>query len=89
MPTKKFLKMELNNHTKTWLTQGILKSIKIKNRIYKQFCTCSYPDKKLELHLKFKKYRNSVVVLTGTCQENYYKDYFETNKKDATKIGAA
>ena len=89
MPTKKFLKKESNNHTKPWLTQGILKSIKIENRIYKQFCTCSNPDKKLDLHLKFKKYRNSVVVLTRTCQENYYKDYFETNKKDATKIGAA
>ena len=38
---KKVLKRETNNHFKPGLTQGILKSIKIKNRIYKQFCTYS------------------------------------------------
>ena len=54
--------------------------------MYKQFCTCSNPDKRLELYLKFEKYRNSIVALTRTCKEDYYKDYFETNKKDVKKI---
>ena len=26
------------------------------------------------------------MALTRTCKEDYYKDYFETNKKDAKKI---
>ena len=25
------------------------------------------------------------MALTRTCKEDYYKDYFETNKKDAKK----
>ena len=55
-------------------------------RPYYRLIFTANPDKKLELHLKFKKFRNSIVAITRTCKEDYYKDYFETSKKDAKKI---
>ena len=71
----------LAHSPKPWLTKGILKSIEVKNKTYKQFCKSTDPLKKNELHIKFKTYRNSVVNLTHQCKEDYFKSYFENNKK--------
>ena len=68
------------------LTKGILKSNKVKNKTYKQFGKSSYPLKKNELHIKFKTYRNSIVKLTSQSKEDYFKPYFENNKKNSNKI---
>ena len=38
------------------------------------------------LHQKFKNYRNQIVTLNRLCKENYFKTYFETNKKDSKRI---
>ena len=38
------------------------------------------------LHQKFKNYRNQAVTLNHLWEENYFKTYFETNKKDSRKI---
>ena len=61
--------------------KGILKSIKVKNKTYRQFFKSTDSLKKNELHIKFKTYRNSVVNLTHQCKEDYFKSYFENNKK--------
>ena len=71
--------------SKPWMTFGILKSINVKNKLYKQFyqatnCTC-----KNTLHQKFKNYRNQIVTLNCLCKGNYFKTYFETNKKDSKR----
>ena len=34
--------------TKPWMTKALLKSIKVKDRIYKQFCKVANPYKKLK-----------------------------------------
>ena len=38
------------------------------------------------LHQKFKNYRNQIVTRNRLCKEDYFKAYFETNKKDQKKI---
>ena len=84
---KKVTKKQQKSLSKPWLTKGILKSInKVKNETYKQFCKSTDPLKKNELHIKFKTYRNTIVKLTHQCKEDYFKSYFENNKKNSKEI---
>ena len=80
-PKKKITKKQQKSLPKPWLTKGILKSIKVKNKTYKQFCKSTDPLKKNELHTKFKTYRNFIVKLTHQFKEDHCKSYFKNNKK--------
>ena len=64
---------------------GIVKS-NVKNKLYKQFCQATNSTRRDILHQKFKNYRNQIVTLSRLCKENYFKTYFETNKKDSNRI---
>ena len=68
--------------SKPWLTPGIIKSIRIKNNLYKQFCQATNPAQRVSLHQKFKNYKNQIVTLNRLCKADYFKAYFETSKKD-------
>ena len=65
----------------------MIKSIRIKNNLYKQFCQATNPTQRVSLHQKFKNYRSQIVTLNCFCKEDYFKAYFETNKKDSKKSG--
>ena len=67
-------------------TPALSNSIKIKNRIYKQFCKANDVIKKRKLHEQFKNYRNLTTILTRVCKEEYYKSFFQDNKKDSKKV---
>ena len=69
-----------------WLTPDIIKSIRIKNNLYKQFYQATNQAQTVSLHQKFKSYRNQIVTLNRLCKEDYFKAYFETNKNDSKKI---
>ena len=84
-PKKKITKKQQKSLPKPWLTKGILKSIKVKNKTYKQFCKSTDPLKKNELHIKFK-HRSSIVKLTCQCKEDYFKSYFGNNSKNSKQI---
>ena len=68
------------------MIKALLKSIKVKNRIYKQFWKATNPHEKTEIQKRFKVYRNHVVTLTRICKGNYYKEYFEDNRKNANNL---
>ena len=68
------------------MTKALLKSIKVKNKIYKQFSKTTDPHEKTEIQERFKVYRNHVVTLSRICKENYYKEYFEDNRKNTKKL---
>ena len=72
--------------SKPWLMMtGIVKS-NVKNKLYKEFCQATNSTRRDILHQKFKNYRNQIVTLSCLCKENYFKTYFETNKKDLKRI---
>jgi hypothetical protein len=54
--------------TKPWITKGMRKSNKIKNRLF------NYGDKD-----KYKFYRNKILTLTRQSKKDYYYRYFEYN----------
>ena len=78
-------KTKRQTKSKPWITPALSNSIKIKNRVYKQFCKASDPIKKRKLHERFKNYRNLTTILTRVCKEDYYKSFFQDNKKDSKK----
>ena len=84
-PKKRIPKTKRQIKSKPWITPALSNSIKIKNRVYKQFCKASDPIKK-KLHGRLKNYRNLTTVLTKVCKEDYYKSFFQDNKKDSKKI---
>ena len=53
----------------------------MKDKSNKQFCNSTDPPKKNELHTKIKTYPNSMAKLTCQGKEDYFKSYFENNKK--------
>ena len=79
-------KKELKTRSKTWLTSGILTSIKNKNKIYNKVCKAEDQARKQHLHEKFKIYRNSLANLTRQSKQNYYKKYLEENKTNFIKV---
>ena len=85
-PEKPIPKTNLQTKSKPWITPTLSNSIKIKNRVYKQFCTASDPIKKKKLHEWFKNYRSLTIILTRVCKEEYYKSFFQDNKKDSKKV---
>ena len=85
-PLKKMTKKQLKNLKKPWLTSGILKSVKNKNKIFNKFCKAKDPLRKRGLHQQYKHYRNQITTLTRISKEKHYKQYFETNKQNAMKL---
>ena len=72
--------------SKPWLAPGITKSTRIENNLHKQFCQATNPAQRDSLHQKIQNYRNQIVTVNRLCKEDYFKAYFETNKKDSKKI---
>ena len=78
-------KKELKTRSKSWLTGGILTSVKKTNKIYNKFCKVKDQTRK-QHHQIFKTFRNSLVNLTIKYQENSYKKDFEGNKTNMIKV---
>ena len=64
-----------------WLTNGILKSINVKNKLYKQ-----YIAKPTQMNSeKFKSYRNKLNNLIRKCKREYYHKKFQKSKDNMKK----
>ena len=85
-PKKPMTKKELNTRSKPWLTSGILTSVKNKTEIYNKFCKAKDQTWKEYVHEKFKIYRDFLGNLLRQSKQNYYKKYFEENKKNLIKL---
>ena len=85
-PKKPMTKKELKTRSKPWLTNGILTSIKNKNKMYNKFCRAKDQVRKQHFHGKLKIYWNSLANLTRQSKQNYYKKYFEENKTSLIKV---
>ena len=66
-------KQRINNIKNPWITQGILRSIKTRNKLYK-----SYISKPTEQRLKeYKKYRNRLTNIIRISKKTYYSRKLE------------
>ena len=64
--------------TKPWITNGILKSIKTKHKLYKTHFLSNNPIKVTE----YKKYANKLNWLKNICKKNYFSQHFDLCKNN-------
>ena len=67
---------------KPWLTKGLLKSIKQKNKMYKKFLDRS----NCSLYTQYKKYRNTLNRALECAKRNYYSKILNQNKHNIGKV---
>ena len=65
-----------NRNRKPWLTNGLLRSIKTKNKLYMQFIGKADPAKEQ----RYKNYKNNLSRLIRVAKRLYYDKKFEENK---------
>ena len=61
---------------KPWITKGILKFIKNKNKKYKIMCRKKNLTKQKIMEQEFKTYKNNLLKLTRASKFNHYNNYF-------------
>ena len=80
-PLKIRNRRQQKQNLKPWLTKAILKSIKIKNKLY----TKCYKQNNPELIVYYKKYLNNLSVVKRLAKEQYYTLQLPKHKQDISK----
>ena len=65
--------------SKPWITQGICKSIKAKNKLLKHYIT----SKSQSNHSRYKIYKNNLKHILIVSKKFYYKEYFTYHVNNA------
>ena len=68
-----------------WITRGLLKSLKTKDKLFLKLRTYSNPTVKQINEYKYKLYRNMFNKLVRVAKEKYWKNNFETAKNDINR----
>ena len=77
---KRKIKIKYNNR-KPWLTDGLKKSIRIKNKLYMKYIRI----KSAYYECTYKMYRNRLTRLIKIAERKYYADLLESNKSNLKK----
>ena len=80
---KKLSKSKLKLKLKPWITKGILKSIRYKNRLYKKLCKNNFKDK-LKLQ-EYKTYRNKLTKIKTISKKMYYGKKLKNSNKNSSE----
>ena len=81
-PLQKASRKERQLKKKPWLSKGLLKSIKLKNKMYKEFITHSNNLR----YEEYKKYRNTLTRAIECAKRNYYNKILNENKSNYHKL---
>ena len=73
-PMKTISNRKAKQFSKRWITKGLRKSIRVKNKLYA-----------LDDRVKYKMYRNRICTLTGICKQQYYTKFFKDNLTNMKK----
>lgn len=63
--------------SKPWLTKGIQRACKKKNKVYKEFLK----NKTKETECAYKTYKNKLISIMRSSKINYFSDELEKNKQ--------
>ena len=85
-PLKKVSNKDHKRKYKPWITNGIISSIKRRNKLFSTYVNCKNLNIKHELHISYKNLRNYIQILIKSSKENFYKTYFTENNKNLRKI---
>ena len=78
-PLKLLSRSEQKQKHKPWITKGLLKSIKHKNKLYKIMLKENTPENAQQ----YKKYRNKLTHIKELAKKNYYEELVGKNSHDS------
>ena len=84
-PVRRLSTKEINLLTRPWITNGILKSIKDRDRTHRNYLREKDDDKKKEIYQLYKTKRNLIKILIRQSKREYYVQFFEENRSDIKK----
>ena len=79
VPVKKLKKKDFKNQTKPWISTGILKSIKRRDKLLHKYIKEKNLTIKEGLHNEYRKLRNQIVTLIRKSKKKYFQKYFTDN----------
>ena len=85
LPLKKLTKKEFKQQFKPWITFGIQKSIRRREKLYKKFINAKNVDIKEEYNKAYKELRNHIVTLCRQSKKMHYQSFFTENSNNAKK----
>ena len=84
-PYRKLSKKEVITQQKPWITKDIIKTMKLRDELQKQYMLEANQQARVEAHNKYKKQRSSVVSMVRGSKISFYKQYFLEHKTNAKK----
>ena len=84
-PYKKLSNKELKLKHNPWITNGILKEIKLRDKLYKQNKKATDRIRKENLALQLRNKKIKVKNLLRSSKKKYFSKYFEENSRNAKK----
>ena len=85
-PLRKITRSEFKQTRKPWITNGILTSIKNKDKIYHKYVKAKDKDTRTNLHEQYKALKNRINVLIYYSKKDYYAKYFDKYSNNIKKI---
>ena len=85
MPWRKLNKKEIRLQTKPWITNGILNSIKRRNKLLRKCIEAKEPDRKEILRTEYKTLRNRITYTLNMSKKNHFQHYFAENQNNIKK----
>ena len=85
VPFKKLNKKQLRLQSKPWITPGIIKSIKRRDKLLKKYIKIVDVIHKEQVHKEYKQLRNRIVAIIRKSKKHYFQNYFIKNAKDIKK----
>ena len=82
-PMKKITLKEQRLAQRPWITKEILKSMKIRDSLYKKLAKKTH--NMAQISQKHKKYRNLIITLQRRSKEIYFQNFFLTNQQNIEK----
>ena len=87
MPWKKLNKTELKRKVKPWVTDEIIRKIRLKSKTYEKYVKCKKIQGNLKntLFTEYKSLKNEISTQLRDSKKEYYSRYFTKNKKNLRK----
>ena len=85
MPWRKLNKKEIRLQTKPWITNGILNSIKRRDKLLRKCIEAKEPDRKEILRTEYKTLRNRITYTINLSKKNHFQHYFAENLNNIKK----
>ena len=85
MPWRKLNKKEISIQSKPWITQGILNSIKRRDKLLCKQIKAKDPTRKELLRTEYKALKNRITYIISVSKKTHYQQYFAENYNNIKK----